>query len=99
MPSLWRAIYSIRFGILNKPTQRRCVDPIEHIRQLTIASDTGRELRSVDIPQRADQGIAVLPGDCAVFVAMSVIESGLLHVYLPESAGVAVSKRVPTFDG
>src|SRR5271170_1376847 len=59
----------------------RTADLIQEIVQMHIRPATGREIWSVDITERTDMGVAVLPAGFAIFVAVAIIESRLLcHV-------------------
>ena len=57
---------------------------MQHVAQLRMAGDAGREIRAVSLPERGNERIAVLPADLAILVAMAVVEAWLLHGhYLP----------------
>src|ERR1700674_4088571 len=65
--------------IATKLAQRRLVQLEQNLAQLLGFRITGCETRSVNLTQRADQGVAVLVADFAILVAVAIVETGLAH--------------------
>jgi hypothetical protein len=49
--------------------------------ELRIGGKIRREVRAIGLPQRRDEGIAVLARDLAVVVTVTVVEAGLFQRY------------------
>jgi len=62
--------------------QRRLVQLMQDIAQLLGRGITGSKTWSVNLAQRADEGVAVLVADFAVVVAVAIVETGFTHVSL-----------------
>src|SRR5271154_729343 len=62
--------------------QRRLVQLKQDIAQLLRRGITGGKAWSVNLAQRADEGVAVLVADFAVVVAAAIVETGFAHAAL-----------------
>jgi hypothetical protein len=62
--------------------QRRLVQLKQDFAQLLGRGITGGKTLSVNLAQRADEGVAVLVADFAVVVAMAIVETGFAHAAL-----------------
>ena len=62
--------------------QRRLVQLKQDFAQLLGRGITRGKTLSVNLAQRADEGVAVLVADFAVVVAMAIVETGLAHAAL-----------------
>jgi hypothetical protein len=60
-------------------TQRRIIELKENVTQLLGWRITGGKTLSVNLAQRADQGVAVLVADFAVMVTVAIVETCLTH--------------------
>ena len=65
--------------------QRRFVQLQKNLAQFLGIGITGREARSINLAQGADEGVSVLVADFAILVAMAIVETGLVHAALPGS--------------
>src|SRR5205807_7207306 len=71
-----------RLMIAPQLAQRCLIELSEDVTQLLCVRITGREARSVNLAQRADNGIAVLVADFAILVAVPIVETRLAHAAL-----------------
>ena len=63
--------------------QRRFVELTQNVAQLLGGRITGGETLSVNLAQRADEGVAVLVAYFAIVLAVSIVEACLAHATLP----------------
>ena len=68
--------------IAAKLAQRGFIELKQNVAQFLGVGITGSKTPSVNLAQRADEGIAVLVADFAVLVAMAIVETGLAHAAL-----------------
>jgi hypothetical protein len=68
--------------IAAKLAQRRLIQLKKDFAQLLGRGITGGKALSVNLAQRADEGVAVLVADFAVVVAMAIVETGFAHAAL-----------------
>jgi hypothetical protein len=54
----------------------------KNLAQLLGRSITGGKILSVNLAQRADEGVSVLVADFAVVVAVAIVETGFAHAAL-----------------
>ena len=73
--------------------QRRLVQLMQDIAELLGRGITGGKTLSVNLAQRADEGVAVLVADFAVVVAMAIVETGLAHAALHGCPRATASSR------
>src|SRR5260370_29038685 len=73
--------------IATELAQRGLVQVGQNVAQFLGWGITGRESRSVDLAQRADEGVAVLVADFAILVAVAIVETCLAHTALPGAHG------------
>src|ERR1700719_2773460 len=62
--------------------QRRLVELKQDFAKLLGRGITGGKTLSVNLAQRADEGVAVLVADFAVVVAVAIVETGFAHAAL-----------------
>src|SRR5580658_6130653 len=62
--------------------QRRLVQLKQDFAELLGRGITGRKTLSVNLAQRADEGVAVLAADFTVVVAVAIVETGFAHAAL-----------------
>jgi hypothetical protein len=65
--------------------QRRLVQLKQNIAQLLGFGIAGRESLSVNLAQRADEGVSVLVAYFAILVAVTIVETCLAHVALHDA--------------
>src|SRR3954454_14052522 len=62
--------------------ERRLVQVKQNLPQLLGFGIAGCETLSVNLPQRADQGVSVFAADLAILVAVAIVETCLAHAAL-----------------
>src|SRR5580692_10419573 len=73
--------------------QRRLVQLKQDFAELLGRGIAGGKTLSVNLAQRADEGVAVLVADFAVVVAMAIVETCLAHVALQWCPRTKASSR------
>jgi len=72
----------VGFMIAAELAHRRFVQMKQNFTQLLGFRITGCEALSVNLAQRADEGVSVLVADFAILVAVAIVESCLAHATL-----------------
>src|ERR1700760_434748 len=91
MRAVWASLRSLGnlvhevagFIITAELAQRRLVQLNKNVAQLLGRGITGGKTLSVNLAQRADQGVAVLVADFAVVIAVAIVETRFAHAALP----------------
>src|SRR6185437_14443971 len=75
--------------------QRRLVQLKQDFAELLGGGITGGKTLSVNLAQRADEGVAVLVADFAVVVAVAIVQTGFAHAALHGAASNSILLRGP----
>jgi hypothetical protein len=79
--------------ILSELVQRGFVHFLQDLRQFFAVGKVWRKALPIDLSQRDHECVAVLSGDLAISVAMTIVQSRLLHRVLPLKGSLGCNSR------